>query len=785
MARDITPMISSSHMVATAQPSISNVVMTIVVLECILKKDLIYNRVNPIFHHWRIDEKKFGLTFQSPADARAFDRGIRRAIEDIKQEISFSFLCYFKVSQDKTSTCTPVKESFSRHNTVVTNEPFRSCYIKTQPLDDFSSPRRLYFPPPHNQVPFKPTRHVSFQDEDEIVRINPRKDVLIRGYEDYRHPIMWKNDLDRDDTDSNIQFSKPDSKKSEYLCPCGDGPESNPMKDSKSLVVFKSQPSPLPKSKKSRRRKEDGERSRCIYCREMFNHEDNSRGQCQDAPDPIKKCIYQVSCMLCAESMLYHCMSDSEGDFSDPCSCDASDDKFCLRWLALIALSVIAPYYDMPLSPKMHLVALLCTASSADMSFLYCGDRNGTQTLWYTGPLLEEQALGTAAEEGFSSEEYVNLCVWLTSELKVMCKLEESITAAPGDLESLQLEFSGLLKELACPYQALLSGDIKNRLSTKEDCLKLILYLSSELQAVRILQTRPHLNCSAEEKNEAFTDLKNICKALMLPEPNSLKTADLFCNIDAKVRELLAKAPKNHVGAPLLKAVLSPDQWVKLAEVNKLLGKEYECRRRMLIKRLDVTVQSFSWSERAQASPIATKTRVYLFDIMLLGSRAYKNGLAMVLENSNILKVADVMYYYNETGGYLPDRVSPLEECLVRHLKISASSLQFISRDSILDLPKELRQLEVKAAQRREWAQKEYKMNEEGLLIRPSLPLGEEIVVNKRPKSRSYHQNLKYMNVSETLHNSKAKCIPWSKACIQPTFGATFSETTDAEAQNE
>ncbi|XP_039597050.1 sprouty-related, EVH1 domain-containing protein 1 [Polypterus senegalus] len=319
-----------------------------VVLECILKKDLIYNRVNPIFHHWRIDEKKFGLTFQSPADARAFDRGIRRAIEDIKQGCpSYSEPegeeDGSQVSQDKTSTCTPVKESFSRHNTVVTNEPFRSCYIKTQPLDDFSSPRRLYFPPPHNQVPFKPTRHVSFQDEDEIVRINPRKDVLIRGYEDYRHPIMWKNDLDRDDTDSNIQFSKPDSKKSEYLCPCGDGPESNPMKDSKSLVVFKSQPSPLPKSKKSRRRKEDGERSRCIYCREMFNHEDNSRGQCQDAPDPIKKCIYQVSCMLCAESMLYHCMSDSEGDFSDPCSCDASDDKFCLRWLALIALSVIAP----------------------------------------------------------------------------------------------------------------------------------------------------------------------------------------------------------------------------------------------------------------------------------------------------------------------------------------------------------------------------------------------------------------------------------------------------------
>lgn len=50
-----------------------------------LKKDLIYNKVTPTFHHWKIDDKKFGLTFQSPADARAFDRGIRRAIEDISQ----------------------------------------------------------------------------------------------------------------------------------------------------------------------------------------------------------------------------------------------------------------------------------------------------------------------------------------------------------------------------------------------------------------------------------------------------------------------------------------------------------------------------------------------------------------------------------------------------------------------------------------------------------------------------------------------------------------------------
>uniref|UniRef100_A0A8D3EF24 Sprouty related EVH1 domain containing 1 n=1 Tax=Scophthalmus maximus TaxID=52904 RepID=A0A8D3EF24_SCOMX len=308
----------------------------LVVLECVLQKGLVYNKVNPIFHHWRINDKKFGLTFQSPADARAFDRGIRRAVEDINQGVC---VCWdipedgLPVCDEPPSICTPMKEPFSPLNNVVSTEPFRGCYVRAQPFDEFPSSNRRYLPP---QVSFKSTRHVSFHmDEEEIVRINPRKDVLIRGYEDYRHPVMWKQEADREDLDFPTAFHKLDSKKCEYLFPDGHGGDSH--------SAIKTQPSPLLKSKKGRRRREDGERSRCIYCREMFNHEDNWRGQCQDAPDPIKQCIYKVSCMLCAESMLYHCMSDSEGDFSDPCSCDTSDEQFCLRWLALVALSFIAP----------------------------------------------------------------------------------------------------------------------------------------------------------------------------------------------------------------------------------------------------------------------------------------------------------------------------------------------------------------------------------------------------------------------------------------------------------
>ncbi|GBP26827.1 Sprouty-related, EVH1 domain-containing protein 2 [Eumeta japonica] len=54
-----------------------------VVLSCTIKKDFQYNKVMPTFHHWVTDEKRFGLTFQTAADARAFDKGVRTAIEEL------------------------------------------------------------------------------------------------------------------------------------------------------------------------------------------------------------------------------------------------------------------------------------------------------------------------------------------------------------------------------------------------------------------------------------------------------------------------------------------------------------------------------------------------------------------------------------------------------------------------------------------------------------------------------------------------------------------------------
>uniref|UniRef100_A0A3Q3EEQ4 Sprouty related EVH1 domain containing 2a n=1 Tax=Labrus bergylta TaxID=56723 RepID=A0A3Q3EEQ4_9LABR len=165
-------------------------------------------------------------------------------------------------------------------------------------------------------------RHVSFQlEEEEIVRINPRERTWLTGYEDYRHANSTRDKLTQpDNLDAYVHFRVCDGKSG--CLELGGGRR----------AVVTVQPRAL--QPKGKRRKEDGERSRCVYCQDMFNHEDNGRGRCQEAPDPIQTCIRRVSFMWCADSLLYHCMSDPEGDYSDPCSCDTSDERFCLRWTA-------------------------------------------------------------------------------------------------------------------------------------------------------------------------------------------------------------------------------------------------------------------------------------------------------------------------------------------------------------------------------------------------------------------------------------------------------------------
>uniref|UniRef100_A0A672HSZ2 Sprouty-related, EVH1 domain-containing protein 2 n=1 Tax=Salarias fasciatus TaxID=181472 RepID=A0A672HSZ2_SALFA len=314
-----------------------------VILECFLKKDLVYTKATPTFHHWKVDNRKCGLTFQSPADARAFDRGVRRALEDLTEGSTTSSSTLqneAELGDDDVFTMTDSSSSSSqrRENATHSVAPPTFCDARRHHcvLGHFYEQHR---PSDHSfleQVVHMFPRHVSFQvAEPEIVRINGRERAWLTGYEDYRHAGSTRHKVATPlDPDTRL----PTKHECGCLYPLGrDGKPRRPQPGGGGggccTAVLTEQP----------RRKADGSRSLCVYCQNVFEHEENGRGRCQEAPDPVQTCIRRVSFLWCADSLLYHCMSDPEGDFSDPCSCDTGDERFCLRWAALLALSLLAP----------------------------------------------------------------------------------------------------------------------------------------------------------------------------------------------------------------------------------------------------------------------------------------------------------------------------------------------------------------------------------------------------------------------------------------------------------
>uniref|UniRef100_A0A803JAD8 Family with sequence similarity 98 member B n=1 Tax=Xenopus tropicalis TaxID=8364 RepID=A0A803JAD8_XENTR len=217
----------------------------------------------------------------------------------------------------------------------------------------------------------------------------------------------------------------------------------------------------------------------------------------------------------------------------------------------------------------------------------------------YQGPLLEEAILNKTLEAGLTSPDFFQVLSWLCSQIKSLDGLEESISSSGDDVESVQLEVSGFLKELSCPYPTLLTGDIKERVKSRGDCLKLLLFLATELMALQIIKKKK--KSEVDPLDAAYKEVKTICSALRLPEEPSSDVSAMLKTVEAKITDVLSEGNHSELKGKLLSAELNVEQLERLEKINAALCKEYECRRRLLIKRLDVTVQSFGWSDRAKS----------------------------------------------------------------------------------------------------------------------------------------------------------------------------------------
>ncbi|RLU21525.1 hypothetical protein DMN91_005898 [Ooceraea biroi] len=284
-----------------------------IVLSCTIKKDFEYNKVMPTFHHWRTGEKKFGLTFQTAADARAFDKGVRTAVEELLEGLS-----------DLTTANT--SDTGDEDVFMTLNLPLEPPELR-----------------PSSDTPHGIVRVPNYSQYTELT--DPHRSIhYIGGSPVKSPPTQYSLTSAADIGSDNYPYVQLTTLNHEYLYPIIDDQKSerldghNTSNSGSSLKkpdIIISQPS-----------KNTGKRNvhlRCKHCQELYSEQHNPKGSCEYAPDPIRRGIATVSCLSCAQCMLYHCMSDAEGDFAqNPCSC--STEEGCgRRWFGLALLSLIVP----------------------------------------------------------------------------------------------------------------------------------------------------------------------------------------------------------------------------------------------------------------------------------------------------------------------------------------------------------------------------------------------------------------------------------------------------------
>lgn len=234
----------------------------------------------------------------------------------------------------------------------------------------------------------------------------------------------------------------------------------------------------------------------------------------------------------------------------------------------------------------------------------------------YTGPMLDGDKLSQALKLGAKSPDFTSLVSWFAQQLATFIDTDETVQATTNadDASSFLLELSFFLKEIGCVNEKLMTGYVNERLANESERAILIEFLATELMACKLLEVK----CPKEEKQMEVTldesdtarSLKNMLVTLKFQKPpDNILPELLFSRLETKLSEVLKTVSPDHLGKPLINVELSANQWNELSKLQEEMHKEYTIRRDMLLKRLDVTVQSFLWSDRIKSQENEVNTR--------------------------------------------------------------------------------------------------------------------------------------------------------------------------------
>lgn len=223
--------------------------------------------------------------------------------------------------------------------------------------------------------------------------------------------------------------------------------------------------------------------------------------------------------------------------------------------------------------------------------------------LKYAGVMKTDEEIMRAIELGTKSLEFTQLVEWLSKELQAINKMESCVNALTDieDASSFLLEVSSFLKELKCPYKSLTNGPISQRLLDLESRRTFLDYLCTELLAARLLYSKTDVKNTMEIQMEASSTALSLQDALKtlnieIDTDNCNDSEAYLVEMENKIRQILDSKSVD-VSPAILPERLSDQQWESLQALYEDFLDEYTVRRKLLLTRLEVTVQSFKWGE--------------------------------------------------------------------------------------------------------------------------------------------------------------------------------------------
>ncbi|XP_050093008.1 sprouty-related, EVH1 domain-containing protein 2 isoform X3 [Anopheles aquasalis] len=300
-----------------------------VILSCVINRDLQYFKVMPTFHHWRAGKQRNGLTFQTAADARAFDKGIIRAYDDLidvgEDDVFMTLDLPIEPSESRSnSEGSGSHQSVDKQSQQQQQQQQSSIqYIsgdKPSPLISSSNK-----PGDEKVTPLVPGDNYSYVQITDPCDIKLKYNFYHLKVHDYNYPVIEEPPISGSLIAGGRRDSTSSLKKRNALDNAANpGPPASLPPIMKEGTLIKT-------------------RLRCRYCQEFYNDERNHKGSCDYAPDCFRTAIENVSGMPCARCMLYHCMKDSEGETAaHPCVC-TGESGCTKRWIGLALLSLVVP----------------------------------------------------------------------------------------------------------------------------------------------------------------------------------------------------------------------------------------------------------------------------------------------------------------------------------------------------------------------------------------------------------------------------------------------------------